>query len=436
MSCTKFAYQTANLDLPLEVIDEIVQHNRKNAPALKSSSLVSKSWRTASLRYLFSYADFSSPEDLSRWTNIGSSLPHVIKFVRMARFSPGARLKDLELNILNDQFPPSLPDSEERLAAIERILSHPSVRNTCNPANIPLPRMPQVTVFVWSTSQMRVIHVTPETQQLISAFSSVEELMFSGSFINVAHAKAFFGLFPPLRMLQMNRVEISSSLSSNSDPPFVFTGNLTKLEELTIERALTPLDWLVYEALAISCPFNLRRITYSDASTFSSDALGYLLSLSARSLEVLSIPARAGSDFSTFTTPAFTSLVSLTLSIELKTQTLLLDLQSYMDALEVLPSAPKLTEFVLQLYAYSSTDIIAIMEEGVFDWARLAETALWRFPTLKRFVFRVSMDKEFNPTKEEAINMSVPKALFGMLGQRLVVEWIESYGRRQQWELL
>ncbi|KAK0452328.1 hypothetical protein EV421DRAFT_893455 [Armillaria borealis] len=429
MSCTK----EANLYLPLEVIDEIIQHNHNDAPALKSSSLVSKSWRVASLRYLFSYADFSSPEDLSRWTNIGLSLPHVIKFVRAARFSPGARLKDLELSILDDEFPPSLPDSEERLAAIEQILSNPS-RNTSNPVNIPIPKMPQVTVFEWSTSKIR-IRVTPETQQLISAFISVEELVFSGSYINVAHAKAFFGLFPPLRTLQMNRVEISRSDSSEFDPPFVFTGNLTKLEELTIEKSLTPLDWLVHEVLAVSCPSSLRRITYSDASTFSADALGHLLSLSARSLEVLFIPARAASKFPTFTTPSFISLVSLTLSIELETQTILLDLQLCTDALEILPSAPKLTEFVLQLYAYSA-DIAIIMKESVFDWARLADTALWRFPTLKRFVFRVSMDKELSPMENEAINMFVPKALLSTLGRRLVVEWIESYGKRQRWELL
>ncbi|KAK0458824.1 uncharacterized protein EV420DRAFT_334265 [Desarmillaria tabescens] len=436
MSCTQLAYPTTNLDLPLEVIGGIVQHNRYDVPALKSSSLVSKSWRVASLRYLFSYANFSSPEDLSRWTNIGLSLPHVIKFVRVARFSPGARLKDLELSILDDQFPPSLPDSEERLAAIERILSDPSVRNTSNPANILLPTMPQVTEFIWSTSQTRVIHVTPETQQLVSAFISVEALIFSGSFINVAHAKAFFGLFPPLKVLQMNRVKISSSLSSDSDPPFVFTGNLTKLEELIIEKALTPLDWLVYEVLAISRPSDLWYIAYSDASTFSTDALGCLLSLCALSLQELSIPAQAASEFPTFTTPAFTELVSLTLSIELETQTLLPDLQLCTNTLEILPSAPQLTEFVLQLYAYSSADMIAIMEEDFFDWTRLAETALRRFPTLETFVFRVSMDKEFDPIEAEAIYMCVPTALLDILGQKVVVEWIESYGRRQRWELL
>ncbi len=283
--------------LPLEVIGEIMQHNY-DAPALKSSSLVSKSWRVASLRYLFSYADFSSPEDLSRWANIGFSLLHVIKFVRAVRFSPGARLKDLELSILDDEFPPSLPDSEERLAAIKQILSSPS-RNTSNPVNILIPKMPRVTVFEWSTSKIR-IRVTPETQQLIYAFISVEKLVFSGSFINVTHAEAFFGLFPPLRTLQMNRVEISRSNSSEFDPPFVFTGNLTKLEELTIEKSLTPLHWLVDEVLAISRPSSLRRITYSDASTFSADALGYLLSLSARSLEVLFIPVQAACEVSCF----------------------------------------------------------------------------------------------------------------------------------------
>ncbi|KAG7448473.1 uncharacterized protein BT62DRAFT_1003187 [Guyanagaster necrorhizus] len=435
MSCTQSKRQTTKTDLPLEVIDEIVQHNHADAPALKSSSLVSKSWRAASLRYLFSYADFSSPEDLLRWKNIGSSLPHIIRFVRAARFSPGARLKDMELKILDNQFPPSLPQSEKRLAAIERILSHPS-RNTSNPVNIPLPRMPQVTVFVWSTSQTRPIHCTPETQQLISAFTSVERLVFSGSFINVAHAKAFLGLFPPLRTFQVNRIEISRrSSSSDSDPPFVFTGDLTKLEELIIEKALTPLDWLVHEVLAISQLTNLRKIRYSDASIFSIEALACLLSLSAGSLEVLCIPACAGSEFPTFTTPPFIELVSLTLSIELETQTLLLDLQLCKNALEILPSAPKLTEFVIQLNAYSSEDITIIMKESTFDWAHFAETALWRFPTLKRFVFRVSMDKEFNPTEKDAIGMSVAKALLGTLGQRLDIEWIESYGRKEGWKL-
>lgn len=430
MSCVK----EASFYLPLEVIDEIIQHNHDDVPALKSSSLVSKSWRTASLRYLFSYADFSSPEDMSRWANIGLSLPHVIKFVRAARFSPGARLKDLELTILDDELPLSFPDSEERLAAVERILSNPS-RNISNPASIPIPKMPRVTVFEWSTSKIR-IRVTPETQQLITAFTSVEELVFAGSFINVAHAKAFFGLFPPLRTLQINRIEISSLNSSELDPPFVFTGNLTKLEELTIEKSLTPLDWLVNEVFAISRPASLRRVSYSDASTFSADALGYLLSLSAQSLEVLSIPAQAASKFPTFTTPSFISLVSLTLSIELETRKILRDLQLCTDALEILPSAPKLTEFVLQLYAYTSVDIAIIMSGGASDWARLADTALGRFPTLKRFVFRVSMDKQISPLEHGASSTFAPEGLLGTVGRRLVVEWVKSYGRRQKWELL
>ncbi|KAK0480649.1 hypothetical protein IW261DRAFT_1593031 [Armillaria novae-zelandiae] len=432
MLCTK----KANLYLPLEVIDEIIQHNRNDAPALKSSSLISKSWRVASLRYLFSYADFSSPKDLSRWIKISLSLPHVIKFVRAARFSPGARLKDSELSILDDKFPPSFPDSEERLSAIEHILSNPS-RNISNPANIPIPKMPRVTVFEWSTSKIR-IHVTPETQQLISTFISVEELVFAGSFINVAHAKAFFGLFPRLRTLQTNRIEISSLNLSELDPPFVFTGDFTKLEELTIGKSLTPSDWLVHEVLAASLPASLRRITYSDESTFSADALGYLLSLGAQSLEVLSIPARAASEFPTFTTPSFISLVSLTLSIELKTPSRKIprSLQFCTDALEILPSAPKLAEIVLQLYAYSSVDVAIIMTEGAFDWARLANTALGHFPTLKMFVFRVSMDKQISPMEHGASKTFAPKALLDALGQRLVVEWIQSHGRRQKWELL
>lgn len=204
---------------------------------------------------------------------------------------------------------------------------------------------------------------------------------------------------------------------------------------MTIEESLTPLDWLVHDVLTV-LPTSLRRIRYSDESTFSAEALGYLLSLSTQSLEVLSVPARRASKFRTFITPSFISLVSLTLSIELETRKILRDLQLCTDALESLLFAPKLTEFVLQLYVYSSVDIAIIMSETAFDWARLADTALRRSPTLKRFVFRVSTDKQISPSEHVASKTFALKALLGMLGRRLVVEWIKSCGRRQQWELL
>ncbi|KAF9020777.1 hypothetical protein BDZ89DRAFT_1138422 [Hymenopellis radicata] len=69
-------------DFPLELIDEIISCNQDDITFLRSASLVSKIWRAAALRYLFSEASFLCKNDFVRWALICASLPHVAQYVR------------------------------------------------------------------------------------------------------------------------------------------------------------------------------------------------------------------------------------------------------------------------------------------------------------------------------------------------------------------
>ncbi|KAF8919138.1 hypothetical protein CPB85DRAFT_880989 [Mucidula mucida] len=70
------------MTFPWKLIDEIISCNQDDIAFLQSVSLVSKIWRAAAFRYLFSEASFLCKNKFVRWRLICASSPHAAQSIR------------------------------------------------------------------------------------------------------------------------------------------------------------------------------------------------------------------------------------------------------------------------------------------------------------------------------------------------------------------
>ncbi|KAK0447222.1 hypothetical protein EV421DRAFT_2017505 [Armillaria borealis] len=407
-------------ELPLELIDKIVESNRDEEDSLLASSCVSKLWRVASLRYLFSMAEFSYHEDFTRWRDIGSHLPQVPLFVKEVvfepegRFGPGRRFEFMEGDVI------SWPNRTDLLEEPESL---------SNPSDIKLPDMPRVHRLVWKTSSIP-ISCTPETRQFISTFSSLKEVEFEGRFATVSDAKEFLGLLPQIEVLNIEGIDIDEAGISGQSP--AFTGDMTNLRRLSIEECETSLDWLVDDVLAVSCPANLQSIGYENSPPFSQKAFTRLVALSYKSLQELSIePPRyddqpgGWTNPPRFTNPSFPSLTSLAFCM-IKLGRMPIHIMFSMNwclrMIKVLPPAPEMTSLTMNFYSKDSEDIDETVVNQSFDWRKLSDLISERFPKLERFIVTLTMDFQTD-MKAKASTEAILNERLHHFGKKLVIEW-------------
>ncbi|KAK0460563.1 uncharacterized protein EV420DRAFT_217349 [Desarmillaria tabescens] len=408
-------------ELPLELIDTIVENNTDDKDSLLASSCVSKSWRAASLRHLFSTAVFSSEGDFMRWRDIGSHLPQVPLFVKKVEFEPGAHSNVGPILSLNNQYP------DDALMHLTR----PDTVYSSSPSCFQLPDMPQARKLIWDTPFSHPIYCTVSTQQFLSTFCSLKEVELWGSFATISDAKRILELFPRIEILDIRGIDIDDAGFSGPSP--AFAGDMTNLRRLSVEECETPLDWLVNDILAVSHPTNLQSIHYEDNSSFSQKAFTRLVALSAESLEELTIqspyyevtPRGAWTNPPHFTNRSFPSLTSLTFGINQLGFTLgpSTSMTWCRKAIEVLPPAPKLTSLTMRIYAEEPEGVDDIMANQSFDWKQLSELTSELFPELKRFIVHVSMETEFG-ARRKALSEALLKERLERFGKKLKIEWV------------
>ncbi|PBK63910.1 hypothetical protein ARMSODRAFT_962666 [Armillaria solidipes] len=389
MSAKPITPESAGLggELPLELIEKIVESNRDDKGSLLASSCVSKLWRVASLRFLFSMADFSYHEDFTRWRDIGSRLP---------------------------QNRADLLEEPESLS---------------NPSDIKLPDMPRVHKLVWNTSSIP-ISCTPETRQFISTFCSLKEVEFEGRFATVSDAKEFLGLLHQIEVLNIEGIDIDEAGSSGQSP--AFTGDMTKLRRLSIEECETSLDWLVDDILAVSCPANLQNIRYENSPPFSQKAFTRLVALSYESLQELSIEPPRYDDQTGgwtnpphFTNPSFPSLTSLAfrmIKLGRMPTYIMFSMNWCLRMIKVLPPAPEMTSLTMNFYAKDSEDIDETVVNQSFDWRKLSDLISEQFPKLERFIVTLTMDFQTD-MKAKASTEAILHERLHHFGKKLVIEW-------------
>lgn len=220
-------------ELPLELIDKIVESNWDEKDSLLASSCVSKLWRVASLRYLFSMADFSYHEDFTRWRDIGYRLPQVPLFVKEVVFEPDGRFGP------GRRFEVKPTHSKEEALRNEiswrnrvNLLEEP--KSLSNPSDIRLPDMPQAHKLVWKTSLIP-ISCTPETRQFLSTFCSLKEVEFEGRFATASDAKEFLELLPQIEILNIEGIDIEEAGSSRGAETMASRPTETDASELEVQ---------------------------------------------------------------------------------------------------------------------------------------------------------------------------------------------------------
>ncbi|KAK0224182.1 hypothetical protein IW262DRAFT_878795 [Armillaria fumosa] len=162
--------------LPLELIHTIIENNLGDKESLLASSYVSKSWRAAALRYLFSTATFSSDNDFARWCEIGSCSPEAPLYVREVIFKPGVK------SIPVDQ----VAAWQTQVEGIEQFVCH-ELEIIPDPPDIQLSDMSRVHKLVWKIPLYLSLLTSckPETRQFISKFRFLKEVEFTGRFSTV-----------------------------------------------------------------------------------------------------------------------------------------------------------------------------------------------------------------------------------------------------------
>ncbi|PBK63913.1 hypothetical protein ARMSODRAFT_962670 [Armillaria solidipes] len=358
-----------------------------------------------------------------RWCDIGSCLPQVPLYVREVIFEPELKSIAVE-NEASWQTP---------VEGLEQFVFH-ELEIISNPSDIQLPDMPQVHKLVWNTPLHLSLPTfcTPETRQFISTFCFLKEVEFTGRFATVSDAKEFLGLLSPIEVLNIKGIDIDETGSSGQSP--VFTGDMTNLRRLSLEECIVPLDWLVDDILAVSCPANLRSMRYKDTLPFSQKAFTCLLTLSSESLQELIIqPPSDGGTFPGgwgqmphFTNQAFPSLMSLTfciipLGLPLKS---LFSMNWCRRVIEVFPPALKMTSLTMHFYAIRPEDADEIAADQSFECRQLSELTSDLFPELKRFVIRISMEVKFG-VRLKALLEALLKERLEHFGNTLVIEWVD-----------
>ncbi|KAK0447219.1 hypothetical protein EV421DRAFT_189312 [Armillaria borealis] len=292
--------------------------------------------------------------------------------------------------------------------------------------------MPRVHKLVWksSLSSSCLISCTPETRQFISTFCSLKEVEFAGSFATVSDAKEFLGLLPRIEVLNIKAIDIDERYSSGQSP--VFTGDMTKLRRLSVEESETSLDWLVDDILAISRPTQLQSVRYEHDLPFSPTIFTRLVALSSKSLQELIIqpPGRTvlggWVNPPPFTNQSFPSLTSLTFCIAQVGPPLkpLFSMSWCRRVIDTLPPALKMTSLTMHFYAIRPEDTDEIVADQSFDCKRLSERTSELFPELKRFVIRVSMERDFG-ARRKALSEALFKERLEHFGNKLVIEWVD-----------
>ncbi len=267
-------------DLPFELVEEIIENIRDDMASLRVSSRVSKAWRTASLRHLFSVADFSLEKDFTRWRDIGASMAHVPLYVQKVNFEPGGRFREKRIQDLKAKYPGENNQTDIMLEFLVQEHEHQAP-----PPNVRLPLMPRATKFLWSNMMTDPIRWTSQTKRFLSTFPAVTELEFQGMFPSTVEAKQFLSMFKHIQSFTTTSIDIES-VSPNTG---AFTGDMTDLRILSLQDCRMSADWLVDEVFEISRPTRLQHISYEFDMPFSPKTFIRLLDMAADSLEDMSL---------------------------------------------------------------------------------------------------------------------------------------------------
>ncbi|KAF9076666.1 hypothetical protein BDP27DRAFT_1313707 [Rhodocollybia butyracea] len=269
-------------ELPLELVELVIDGLRDDKKTLQAASLVCVVWRTAAFPYLLHDLLIAEEADYERIKKLCERFPRLSTFhVRTITVRPSTR-------------------TSSQLSVVEAIRSLTKLfedkRWELNKTASELPRMPKVTCLRWVVGGdlHHSIIVGPIIHRYLSLLPSLQRLTLKARFEDLHELELFLGICcSQLKSLTFQGIWFRKSRSRPlrlGDSGHVC--NLSSLEKLAFERA--PLDPSYDEVVDLLLLFlndqvSLRSLRVRYDCTMSPTSLERLLHRSAKSLETLMI---------------------------------------------------------------------------------------------------------------------------------------------------
>ncbi|KAI3603274.1 hypothetical protein WG66_002257 [Moniliophthora roreri] len=380
-----------------EIVREIVKWNAANTKVLCTYSLISKTWRDATLPFIFEEAGITTTSLLVRWSNLVKSSPEIRRHFRRVCFMFGNEG-------IEDQGPLSLLAS--------------------------LPTLPAVTELEWCLFE-NVTRMTKNMVQFLEAFPNVRTVNLSTCFADMTHLKGFLGCFVYLKELGLwEGLELETDSGEDSEGVDTSRFNLSQLERLEVfsDTGSTAFDWFIDTLIhdsKLTCLSSLEVQTEG----FTLSGLIRLLEVFSSTLKHFAIdPVFDTADDEPFLRPLPVSFPPLPTLNKLTIATIDLDTSFGADFAHAKPShvirwvrnliraitAPKLEIFEWHFRASTPAEIEDAFESC--SWKNFTAALADKCPKIKQINFQFETESDFG--------MATRVQLEGLVRKRIVVEEI------------
>ncbi|ESK88937.1 hypothetical protein Moror_13219 [Moniliophthora roreri MCA 2997] len=367
--------------LPSEIIREVVGWNKGYVYDLRNYCLVSRTWRGATLPYLFHTIKIINEGSMQRWGE-----PFVVIQFTEDRSGYCSRLTTVD-------------DRRCRARA---------------PIEYPITMIPVIIDF-------------------LHTFPNLQRVKVSGAFRDAKTLEYFLGHCGPIQELILydhlvfeHETEQNSRSSEELNKSRL---DLSSMEHLEICAEGNLFDWILDSLLRRSKPTKLRSITLSSIP-FSSAALCRLLAEVSETLVSLTLDPNDVTDLGRSLMPLSTSYPSLSILGTLKLAIIHLGdtffpeqvLDWARDFFRVF-HAPKLTVLELYFYAGSPREMTEITSH--YDWKTFCGLILECYPKVQELIVYVGMEREFGRTRraklEQEVRDYLPDSFLN--GKRITMNW-------------
>ncbi|ESK88938.1 hypothetical protein Moror_13220 [Moniliophthora roreri MCA 2997] len=399
-----------NLDcgtLPLEIVQEIIKWNADYTNAVRASSLVSRLWREASLKFLFRDIAFRDKRQLDGWDRWLKGSPQIVQAVRRVQFFPSCLAPQDTL--------PHLPS---------------------------MTVMPGVTDLEWCFYSPTRMFPESDLVQFLHNFPSLRSVTLASEFADLGSLKTFLGACGPnVATLELQEgltclskhggTKKAAQKGSNcSKSPNAL--DLPKLEHLVIGSERSFFDW-VYKDLFTPSVFRQLHSLTIESEAFTLPTLNQIFEACSPTLLQLTIDPTnktlSNDGISLRPLPEmFSPIQALTkLTIGLFYFGGTWEPENVLDwacaFLEVF-QAKNLATLEFLCYAAEPMDVTEVLED--YDWGPLVTLVRKNYKNVQELVLWITMEMDFGRRARASLEQQARASGLSKFvgeGKRLNVKW-------------